>query len=100
MIFIAKLVRDKIPEIMKSEGKNPATHIAGDEEYWKRLKEKLRLEAAEFSANEKFEELASVLEVIRAIADFKKIDLKDIESMREKKAKERGGFKGRIVLDG
>ncbi|HLE07394.1 MAG TPA: nucleoside triphosphate pyrophosphohydrolase [archaeon] len=96
---MAKLVRDKVPEIMKLEGKNPATHIADDEEYWKRLKEKLRLEAAEFTANEKIEELASVLEVIRAICDFRKIDLKDIEALLEKKAKERGGFVKRIIIE-
>jgi len=94
-----KLVRDKVPEIMKQEGKIITTHIADDEEYWKRLKEKLRLEAAEFTANEKIEELASVLEVIRAICDFKKIEMKDIEVLREKKAKERGGFAKRIILD-
>ena len=97
---MAKLVRDKVPEIMKQEGKIITTHIADDEEYWKRLKEKLRLEAAEFTANEKIEELASVLEVIRAICDFKKIEMKDIEVLREKKAAERGGFSKRIILDG
>ena len=97
---MAKLVRDKVPEIMKQEGKIITTHIADDEEYWKRLKEKLRLEAAEFTANEKIEELASVLEVIRAICDFKKIEMKDIEALREKKAAERGGFAKRIILDG
>lgn len=96
---MAKLVRDKVPEIMKREGKTITTHIADDEEYWKRLKEKLRMEAAEFTANEKIEELASVLEVLQAIADFKKISMKDIEALREKKAKERGGFGKRIVLD-
>ena len=97
---MAKLVRDKVPEIMKQEGKIITTHIADDEEYWKRLKEKLRLEAAEFTANEKIEELASVLEVIRAICDFKKIEMKDIEALREKKAAESGGFSKRIILDG
>lgn len=99
MIFMAKLVRDKVPEIMKQEGKQITTHVADGEEYWKRLKEKLRLEAAEFTANEKIEELASVLEVVRAICDFRKIEMKDIEALREKKAKERGGFVKRIILD-
>ena len=95
-----KLVRDRIPEIMRAAGKEPKTHIADEEEYWKRLKEKLREEAAEFTADEKEEELADVFEVVRAIAEFKKFDLENIEAMREKKAKERGGFSKRIVLDG
>jgi len=45
------------------------------------------------------EELADILEVINAICDFKKINKKELELIRKKKTKERGGFKERIILD-
>jgi ADP-ribose pyrophosphatase YjhB (NUDIX family) len=43
--------------------------------------------------------LADILEIIYAICDFKKIDKKELEKLRKKKAKERGKFKRRIILD-
>ncbi len=94
-----KLIRDKIPEIIKKEGKKAKTHVAGDPEYLQKLKAKLIEEAAEYSRDENPEELADTLEVLYAILDFKGIDKKEVERMREKKAGERGTFKGRLVLE-
>ena len=98
-----KLVRDKIPEIIVNQGKKPITHTADDSEYWDKLKLKLQEEVDEVleadSPKEVKEELADILEVINAICDFKNIDKKEVESLREKKAEERGGFKDKIILD-
>jgi len=94
-----KLVRDKIPEIIKNKGAVPITHIADDNEYWQKLKEKLQEEVDEFLKDGTEEELADILEVIYAICDFKKIDKEKLELLRIKKAEERGGFKDKIILD-
>lgn len=96
-----KLVRDKIPEIIKADGKNPIAHIADDQEYWQKLVEKLREETAEFSAEDSniSDELADILEVILTICDFKKISQEKLERIRKEKAEKRGGFKNKIILE-
>ncbi|HIH14225.1 MAG TPA: nucleoside triphosphate pyrophosphohydrolase [Nanoarchaeota archaeon] len=94
-----KLVRDKIPEIITNSGKTPITHIASEQEYWQSLKEKLSEEVEEFLQAENKEEMADILEVLHAICEFKKFDLKEIETIQKKKADERGGFGNKIILD-
>jgi len=94
-----KLVRDKIPEIIKQKGEMLVSHTASDNEYWPKLKEKLNEEVNEFIENSNEEELADILEVIYAICDFKKIDRSKLELIRKKKADEKGAFKDKIILD-
>ena len=94
-----KLVRDKIPEHIKSKGGIPVTHIADDKEYWQKLKEKLQEEVDEFAEAETIEEMADILEIIDAILDYKKFDKKELNKVKGKKAKERGKFKDKVVLE-
>jgi predicted house-cleaning noncanonical NTP pyrophosphatase (MazG superfamily) len=94
-----KLVRDNIPEIIRKNGDTPVTHIAADEEYGKKLVAKLKEEAGEFAADDNAEELADLLEVIYAICAYKKVSREELESIRQKKADERGGFGRRIILE-
>lgn len=94
-----KLVRDRIPEVLKEKGETPVTHTATDEEYWKRLKEKLKEEVAEFVSREDVEYLADILEIISAICEFKKFDKGKIEKLREEKLKNKGGFSQKTILD-
>jgi len=97
---MAKLVRDKIPGIIKSKGQIPIVHIASNEEYWKELKIKFLEEVNEYLKDDNKEELADVLEVIDAICSFKKIDKKELERIRLDKREKRGGFNKRIVWEG
>ena len=94
-----KLVRDKIPEYIKSKGGAPITHIAEDKEYWQKLKEKLTEEINEFMEAENIEEMADILEVIDAICDYKKFDKDELQKTKNKKAEDRGKFRDKIILD-
>jgi predicted house-cleaning noncanonical NTP pyrophosphatase (MazG superfamily) len=44
------------------------------------------------------EEAADIMEVFQAICDLKKIDLKNLEEVKGKKAQERGKFEKKIIL--
>lgn len=94
-----KLVRDKIPEIIRAKGGDVKIHIAEMAEYEEKLKSKLKEEVEEFLKDDSPEEIADILEVLRAIADLKNFDWSHIEDIRKKKKEERGAFIQRIILD-
>lgn len=94
-----KLVRDNIPTYLQSLNKIPMTHIATEEEYWIALLAKLREETDEFISDQSAAELADILEVMQTICRYKNIDWLEVEQLRTKKAAERGGFGGQIILE-
>ena len=94
-----KLVRDRIIDIIKSNGENPVYHTLTDEEYLDELHKKLLEEANEFIEEDSPEELADLLEVVYAIAKHKKIDMQQVEEERVKKREKRGGFEDKIYLE-
>ena len=93
-----KIVRDKIPEIIREQGKVSVTYVAVPEEAYQRLKSKLEEEITEFQQSDNPTELADLLEVIYALADHLGLNKEKLEEIRRKKYLERGGFKERIVL--
>ncbi len=93
-----KLVRDKIPEIIKSNGQDCTVEILSDFQYLEKLELKLDEELAEFHKDKNIEELADLLEVIYAIAKAKGVSFNELESVRIEKQHERGGFAEKILL--
>ncbi|MBE6090532.1 MAG: phosphoribosyl-ATP pyrophosphohydrolase [Clostridium beijerinckii] len=93
-----KLVRDKIPEIIKADGREFDIEIATEEEKYELLEEKLREEVNEFLEDKNLEELADVMEVLFGLADSLGFNEKELIKARDKKREERGGFKKGIVL--
>lgn len=94
-----KLVRDKIPEIIEAAGKICVTHTLTNKEYIAALETKLNEEVAEYQADKNLEEMADVLEVLRALCVARGYTLDELEEMRVKKANDRGGFGNKIFLE-
>lgn len=94
-----KLVRDRIPEIIQSTGKGCTTRILGDREYLALLDEKLNEELTEYQQSKDLEELADLLEVIRAVVKARGFTWEELEQLRSQKKDRRGGFEKRILLE-
>ncbi len=96
-----KLVRDRIPEIIRANGEEPVTYRAEPGEYRTRLREKLVEEVDEFLTDgDALEELADVLEVVYALAADLGADEATLGRIREEKATNRGRFTEQIVWIG
>lgn len=93
-----KLVRDRIPEIISAAGKTCTTEILSGEDYLRMLDAKLDEELAEYHKDQNIEELADLLEVLRAAAVARGYTLDELERARIEKAEKRGGFEKRILL--
>ena len=94
-----KLVRDKIEEIMISNGAKPITRILSDEEYKKELDKKLLEEVKEYLESGEIEELADIEEVILAILNTKEKTKENLEEIRNNKFLKRGAFHKKIFLE-
>lgn len=98
-----KLVRDKIPEIIRNDNKICKIKMLNEQDYILELKQKLCEEAKEVlnadSKTKVAEELADVLEIIDALKDVYNFTNQDIQYIKEKKANKNGRFKEKIYLE-
>ena len=94
-----KLVRDKIPEIIKSEGREVKARTLTNEEYKKELNKKLKEEVREYLENNNVEELADIVEVVYGILNSMDITIEEFEKIRKEKVKKRGAFNKKIFLE-
>ena len=93
-----KLVRDRIPEIIASDGKTCVCETLSDEDYLRLLDAKLTEELSEYQESRSLEELADLLEVLRAVAKARGWTWEELEQARQDKAAKRGGFEKKILL--
>lgn len=97
-----KLVRDKIPEIMRATGEEPKVRTLSEDEFKQQVRLKLLADAGEVrvakTREELIKELADVLEIVEAIAAIENVPLDEIHRTQSTRRAERGGFGGRIYL--
>ena len=93
-----KLVRDKIPDLIKSQGQTPHTRILSTEEYMTALEKKLDEEVNEFHKDKNLEELADILEVVYALSESLGHSREELLGANQTKHDKRGGFRDRIFL--
>lgn len=97
---MGKLVRDRIPEIIRQQGETPEVEQISGERLRRALKDKLVEEAEEVRQAENIvEELADVREVIDALIEAYELDPAAVELARADKKAKRGGFtRGQFLI--
>ena len=98
MVIYNKLVRDKIPEMIRAQGESPNIRILEQEEYLQHLEQKLDEEVAEYHRDKNPEELADILEVVYALAENLGATKEELLAIYHKKNESRGGFAEKIFL--
>ena len=101
---MGKLVRDRVPDIIRESGRSPLVGRLSAAAYRRALVDKLREEVDELAAahttESLLEEAADVLEVLSAISVEHGADLATIVDIARVKRDERGGFDLRLWLEG
>lgn len=98
MVVYNKLVRDNIPDMIRTQGEIPSVRILDTEEYLLHLEAKLDEEVGEYHRDKTAEELADILEVVFALAQGCGCSREELMALYQKKHDARGGFEKRISL--
>ncbi len=97
-----KLVRDRIPDIIASDGLKYETRILEDSEVIEELLKKVVEEAKELSEAKSLEEIktemSDVLEILHSLAERQGFTLEEVETIRQARAAKRGRFEKGIYL--
>jgi diadenosine tetraphosphate (Ap4A) HIT family hydrolase len=94
-----KLVRDRIPEIIRAAGKEALCRVAEEAEYRDLLRKKLQEETYNYLSTGNAHEIADIVEVLKAILAVEGISWEQLDQQMAEKAATRGGFLNRTVLE-
>jgi predicted house-cleaning noncanonical NTP pyrophosphatase (MazG superfamily) len=93
-----KSVRDKIPDIIKAEGKTVTVKKLSGRLYRSALDKKLDEEVEEFKQSGSAEELADILEVVYALASTVGVSEDELNILRNEKRQAKGAFEKKLLL--
>ena len=97
--MLPKLVRDRIPDIIRANGQECETEwLSDNKDYIKALDAKLDEEVAEYHESHSLDELVDILEVVVAIAYARGYGGYSLVDTRTDKLMAVGGFGKRILL--
>ncbi|MBU9722922.1 MULTISPECIES: nucleoside triphosphate pyrophosphohydrolase [Bacillaceae] len=98
-----KLVRDRIPEIIRTNGAKCKVRRLEFGEFEVEAKKKLQEELGEYleagNAEQSLEELADLLELIYCLSEHHGYTKEELEGLREDKARRRGSFHEKWFLE-
>lgn len=100
MLLRGKLVRDRIPEIIRQSGSTPIIETAAPEDYPQYVRMKLQEELQEYLQSGEVVELADLIEVCFAAAALKGISPTELVAIVRDKHGARGGFDQHLVWMG
>jgi len=97
-----KLVRDKIPEIMRTKSLSAKFLMATERKFEFYLRKKIKEEINEMlkakSKQQITEEMADVMEILDTFLAFHQISKKEMKKIRKDKVKTKGRFRRKILL--
>lgn len=93
-----KLVRDKIPEIIQTNGQRPVIRQLSPAEFRIALKVKVIEELGEFMRSPSVDEAADLLEALHALVKAHGLNWDAVETERAAKAVAKGTFENRLFL--
>ncbi|MFW9909319.1 MAG: hypothetical protein ACFFEF_12150 [Candidatus Thorarchaeota archaeon] len=93
-----KLVRDGIPDLIRSSGEEPNVRIAKGEELDRFFRAKIVEEANELLETGSMDEVVDLIETLEAFMKFRKADDGLVEMQRHAKKLARGGFDKGYIL--
>ena len=95
-----KLVRDKIPDLIREDGKIPLTRVARKAEAKDLIIEKMHEEVDEFAESPSLEEAADIYHVFMTLISVYEMTFDQVVRAAVAKAGARGRFDQMYILDG